>query len=548
MKLEGYTQSAGEAVYSNDQPHTPQDVWCTWVIATEVNAKISNIDATEALVRNLRIVSIVGKSLYFYVSFLFMQSNFKKLDGVYGCFGLADVPGDNVLLTTDTQMTVQDEVLFVKDRVIFHGQPCGIIAAENFDLAQRAARLVKVTYEHSQQQKKRILPDVRSVIESLARNRIETRSENDDCTGTVETKKFQGKHEIRGEFNTSGQYHFTLEPQTTVCVPRDGKFDVYCATQWISSIHSAVTRVLAIPSHKVNVTVSRLGGGYGCKISGPIQVAASCALVSYHLKRPARFVMQLEQNMGSVGKRWPMMANYHTGFNEHGTIESMELEFFCDAGSNHNNFVEPLVGKSVGNCYNSQHWKLKPNTVLTDAPSNLWARAPGDVEGIAFSETIMEHMAFVLHLDPVDVRLANMDAGQPMHGMYKEFVKAVEYATRKVEVERFNANNRLKKRGIATMPMRYNFFYFGTMSIFLSIYHEDGSISITHGGIEMGQGLNTKACQVAAHFLHAPLECVNVKPSTEQVSPNSTMTGGSQTSEAIGYVRVESQFKLSMND
>lgn len=50
MKLEGFTQCAGEAVYANDYPHTAEDVWCSWVVATEVNATIARIDPSEALV------------------------------------------------------------------------------------------------------------------------------------------------------------------------------------------------------------------------------------------------------------------------------------------------------------------------------------------------------------------------------------------------------------------------------------------------------------------------------------------------------------------
>lgn len=50
MKLEGYSQCAGESVYANDYPHTDQDVWCAWVVATEVNATIASIDPSKAMV------------------------------------------------------------------------------------------------------------------------------------------------------------------------------------------------------------------------------------------------------------------------------------------------------------------------------------------------------------------------------------------------------------------------------------------------------------------------------------------------------------------
>lgn len=461
-------------------------------------------------------------------------------------------------MSPEVQMTVQTEELFVADRVLFHGQPVGVIAARNFNLAQRAAKLVKITYERSSSgtaAAKTILPDVRAVVESLGQqSRIQASAVGTNSTQAEEKEKerrrkereekLRGQHEMKGEFNSMGQYHYTMETQTTVCVPRDGKYDLYCATQWIGSVHYAVAKVLKVPANKINVTVSRLGGGYGCKISGAYRVAASCALVAYHLQRPARFVLQLEQNMGSLGKRSPLMGNFHTTFDDAGKIGTMDVEYFSDAGCSHNDFVAPLVHGAIGNCYTADHWTIKPNAVITDAPSNLWTRGPGDVEGIAMAETIMERIALSLKKDAMPVRMANIDPGQPIHKIYQDFVQTVEYATRKQQVEEYNEKNRWKKRGIATMPMKYHFFYFGTFSIFLSIYHEDGSISITHGGIEMGQGLNTKVCQVAAHFLNAPLECVHVKPSTEFISPNSFPTGGSQTSEAIAYVSARVEFKL----
>lgn len=455
----------------------------------------------------------------------------------------SDIPGENVVLSPEVLFIVQKEELFVEDRVLYHSQPCGVIAAQTFNLAQKAAKLVKITYERAND--KTILPDVRAVVESMGQNRIHTGLEG-LCKGRVAerltrtgepTKSFQGKHDIKGEFNTFGQYHYTMETQTTVCVPRDGKYDVYCATQWIGNIHFAISKVLKVPGNKINITVSRLGGGYGAKVSGAVRVAATCALVSYHLQRPARFVLQLEQNMGSIGKRWPIMGNYHTAFDDQGMIEAMDLEFFCDAGSSQNDFVAPLVQGAVTNCYHADHWNIKPNSVITDAPSNLWARGPGDVEGIAMAENIIEHIACVLKKDGMEVRMANIHPDNPIKQIYMEFVQTVDYAGRKQQMEEFNASNRWKKRGIATMPMNYHMFYFGVYSILLSIYQDDiGSVSITHGGIEMGQGLNTKVCQVVAHILRAPLEVVHVKPSTEHVSPNSFPTGASQASDAVGHV------------
>lgn len=77
--------------------------------------------------------------------------------------------------------------------------------------------------------------------------------------------------------------------------------------------------------------------------------------------------------------------------------------------------------------------------------------------------------------------------------------------------------------------------FFGTYHALVSIYHGDGTVAITHGGIEMGQGINTKVAQVAAHILGIDLNMINLKQSNSLTSANDVVSGGSQASEAVCY-------------
>lgn len=49
-KLEGLIQCSGEAKYTNDISHIPNELWAAYVLAKEVHSKIAEIDASEALV------------------------------------------------------------------------------------------------------------------------------------------------------------------------------------------------------------------------------------------------------------------------------------------------------------------------------------------------------------------------------------------------------------------------------------------------------------------------------------------------------------------
>ena len=73
--------------------------------------------------------------------------------------------------------------------------------------------------------------------------------------------------------------------------------------------------------------------------------------------------------------------------------------------------------------------------------------------------------------------------------------------------------------------------------ILISIYENDGSVAVTHGGIEMGQGINTKVAQVVASTLElSSASEVCVKPSDGLTSANACVTGGSMASELVCQV------------
>ena len=75
--------------------------------------------------------------------------------------------------------------------------------------------------------------------------------------------------------------------------------------------------------------------------------------------------------------------------------------------------------------------------------------------------------------------------------------------------------------------------------ILISIYENDGSVAITHAGIEMGQGINTKVAQVVASTLGlSSTSEVSVKPSDSLTSANGCVTGGSMGSEMVCLVSV----------
>ena len=85
--------------------------------------------------------------------------------------------------------------------------------------------------------------------------------------------------------------------------------------------------------------------------------------------------------------------------------------------------------------------------------------------------------------------------------------------------------------------------------------YTDGSILLSHGGIEMGQGLHTKMIQVAAKVLKVNMKKIHIIDTSTETIANSTATGirdrslllGRQTSKCSSWdvVLHENDSKLS---
>ncbi|XP_025084736.1 xanthine dehydrogenase-like [Pomacea canaliculata] len=109
---------------------------------------------------------------------------------------------------------------------------------------------------------------------------------------------------------------------------------------------------------------------------------------------------------------------------------------------------------------------------------------------------------------------------------------SADLANRQLQVSEFNQANRWKKQAISLVPTRFGIGWGGgNYSVLITIYHTDGTIAIDHGGIEMGQGLNTKTAQVCAYELGVPMSLIRIKKQSSTSNANTAITGGSIGSE-----------------
>ncbi|CAG7835136.1 unnamed protein product [Allacma fusca] len=524
-KLEALAQCSGEAEYVNDIPKQQDELSGAFVTATLANTEIKTIDASEAL----------------------------KVPGVVTFITSKDIPGRNSFY--DGFMGNGKEEVFVETEVKASGQALGLVVAQSREIALAAAKLVKVEYQESKR-------PVLKIKEAISKAKEEGTFESAIMYPPFMNVKSPdepnptSQYKIKGEFNIGGQAHVQMENHVTLVIPQEDGLLVYAATQWMDQCQMMIAKALNIPNNSIDIKVKRIGGAYGSKISRGTHVAVAAAVASHITRKPVRIVLDMEHGFEMMGKRLPYHTEYEAGFDQNGKIDALQAKVICDSGMYDLDTTSAFAVAFMQSCYNAKGWNLQPGRVTTNTHTNTFCRAPGTTQGIAIIENIMEHVADTLKKDPVEVRQANFlkpgDPLLPCHGkqhegdifegvnlvpnIIEELQRSGDYEERKRLIEEFNRSNRWKKRGLALVPMRYLQGFHGMkLSAFVAIHNQDGTVSISHAGVECGQGINTKVAQTAAHTLGIPMSKIAVKAANNLTAANSDCTGGAITSELVCY-------------
>ncbi len=457
--------------------------------------------------------------------------------GVVRVLTAADVPGVN-----DVSIH-HDEPLFPTE-VMFHGHAVCWVLADTLEAARQGAAAVEVTYEE--------LPALITVREAIAAESFQggrpTVSRGDIAAGFA-----RSAHVFEGEFEMGGQEHFYLETHASLAmVDESGQVFVQCSTQHPTETQEIVAHVLGRPAHEVTVQCLRMGGGFGGKEMQPHGYAAVAALGATVTGRPVRLRLNRPLDMTMTGKRHGFWASWRVGFDAAARLQALEATLVSDGGWSLD-LSMPVLARAlchIDNAYWIPDVTVHGRVAKTHKTSQTAFRGFGGPQGMLVLEDIIGRCAPLLGVPPHELRRRNFYAeGQTTpYGQVVEHVELLERAWDQVEssgglaerratIAAFNATHRHTKRGLAITPVKFgisfNLTAFNQAGALVLVY-KDGSVLVTHGGTEMGQGLHTKVAQVAATSLGLPLSAVRIAPTRTDKVPNTSATAASSGSDLNG--------------
>lgn len=458
--------------------------------------------------------------------------------GVVAVLTADDIPGVNQI-----GGIIQDEELFATTAVHFIGQPVAVVVATTPHEARAAARLVELDLAE--------LPAIFDAREAAAAGELITAQRTLE-TGDVDAAWADCDVIVEGSTETAGQEHLYLETQAALAIPEEGgRIRLYSSTQAPTAVQRITARVLGLSMNLVEVEVTRLGGAFGGKEDQATPWAVMAALAAQWTGVPVRLTLSRHEDMRFTGKRHPYSADFKLGLTRDGDIVAYEVHLWQNAGAAAD-LSPAILERSL---FHATGAYLVPNARIHAAScrTNLVPftafRGFGAPQAMFVIEAAIDRAAEVTGIPRTEIQARNLlTEGDPFpYGMrvvrsrarrsWDEVVELAELPALTAETAAFNAGHATVKRGVAAMPVCFGISFTNAMlnqaGALVHVY-TDGSVAVSTGAIEMGQGVNAKILAVAAASLGATIDRIRIESTTTRTIANTSPTAASSGADLNG--------------
>ena len=405
------------------------------------------------------------------------------------------------------------------DKIHFSGQPIALVLASEWEIARRAASLVRVRYKQA----------AFSTDLQAGRDKSFVVKKPERPRGNAAKAYAAAAVRHDAEYLIPSEYHNPMELfASTVVWEGDGKLTVYDKTQGVQNVHAYLCSVFKFKPADIRVVNPYMGAGYGSGLRPQYQVVLA-TLGALALRRPVRLVLTRRQ-MYSLSYRPATIERLALGATENGTLSSISHEAIA-VTSQYEDFSRNDTAWG-GLLYKSSSAKFVHRLTRVDLPTPGDMRAPGATTGVYALECAMDELAAALKLDPLELRLRcysdrdqNDDlpyTSKQLRACYSQGAEAFGWHKRNPEPRSMRDGKELVGWGMATgvweaLQMT------AAARITLTA---NGHAEIACAASDIGTGTYTVVAQVAADTLGLPLDNITVRLG-DSTLPKAPVEGGS---------------------
>lgn len=452
---------------------------------------------------------------------------------------------------------LQDRHILCRERVRYVGDPVAVVAAVSEEIAEKALELIEIDYEPLPgvfDPEDGISPEAPLLHPDLGEyevaNFIFPKAGTNIANhfrirkGDIEAAWPQCAAVVERTYRIPQVQHVPIEPHVAVArADEGGKITLWGSSQSPFAQRYLIAKALGISQSKVQVVAPFVGGGFGSK-AGVSMEALAVVIAQKTNGRPVKLRLTREEEFYTTFVRQGVVAHFKMGCDKDGKLLAMENKFYWDGGA----YTEYGVNMTRAAGYSSSGPYDVPNVntdsycIYTNHPVTGPMRGFGMPEMHAGLEQCIDELAHALGMDPVQFRKINcvqggdtLVTGMTMHptGLSECLLKTAD-AIGWGRKDPPSAPNKRRGKGIALMwkapAMPPNAGSSARVAL-----NEDGTVTVTVGGQEIGQGSFTIAAQLAAGALGVPMEWVQVADTLDtDKSPYEWQTVASRLTWSMG--------------
>jgi len=364
--------------------------------------------------------------------------------------------------------------------------------------------------------------------------------------GDLEAGFRQAKLVVDETFVVQATSHQTMETRSAMAYWQNGKLYLHGSTQSAMRTLDLVASWVGVDPSDVVFISEYTGGGFGSKGGGAVSMAIP-ALLARKTNRPVMMRISREEEHYIGHARTNMTGRARMGFRADGRITALDLFIVQDNGARGQRGDHRAAGVATSLLYQPAAMRWRAVNVLTNTPTRLFQRSPGEMQGIAIVERVVAKAAKQLGLDQVEVRKINAPVGKASFGPPQENGKRGYTTSAFVKealdrgAERFGWRDRMarsgrrngsKVRGVGVAVGTHasgSVGHDGLMTI-----RPDGKLYVQSGVGNLGTHSLFDLARVAAELLAIPWEKVEIPwGDTSKYLPYSCLSVGSQTTHAM---------------
>jgi CO/xanthine dehydrogenase Mo-binding subunit len=454
---------------------------------------------------------------------------------------------------------IKDETMVARGKVRYVGEPVAAVSATDAATAERACAAIEIDYEP--------LPAVLSIDEALADGAPVLHEEFAGYVKTIEGGGGQGNVVfqssvtegdvdqafagcdviVEGTWNTQAQHHVYMETNGCVAdVDASGRLTLHVTCQSVHHVQQRVAEELGEPMARVRAIATRVGGGFGGKHATNIHSIA--AWLARAARRPVKLVLSRMQDFEIQRCRHPARIWMRTGAMRDGTIVARDVRITTDGGA-YADESPPVLAFALlmsRGPYRIANVRARGQAVYTNKLRSGSFRGFGNPQASFAGESQIDELAHQLGMDPVALRLKNAMrpgdtsfGGQPVPScVLAECLERVQAAQRGAAPLPPRPGT---TRGVGFAVMSHVSGLMGTAAS--AQLRTDGSVALSTGCVDLGQGADTVMVQICADALKLPVERVSYAPQDSDSSPYNWKTAGSRstymTGRAVAVATVE---------